>query len=247
MRPKTVRATRSLVLIAVLLMISGAAGSALGQGVDSAPAPEGFILSGVMLFDGGGGVAWLEEPTHTGNHVISVRTGESIGPYRLTRIMEDRVELEGPAGKVVVSIYSTQGGSKSTVAAASGARTVRPHAQNDSQRRMERRAERVAGQTPDSSLRRSNPMLSQVPTTGAKGNSGQGRGQGDQGSGQGDHGSGSDGKNAAADGSATAAAQSNANGTTRNIPLGDPSRNAFGSMRSGLSAPAVVAPPANGH
>ena len=76
---------------------------AAGFSRDAYAADPNFILSGVVFVEGGnGGRAWLQEPTLTQNEVVPLRPGESIGPYRLTAIQEDRVELQGPAGKVVV-------------------------------------------------------------------------------------------------------------------------------------------------
>src|SRR5262249_56548779 len=65
---------------------------------------EKFVLTGVVYVEGGRGVAWLEEPTFTGNKIVTLRQGDQIGPYRLTKILEDQVELEGPGGKVVVPL-----------------------------------------------------------------------------------------------------------------------------------------------
>jgi hypothetical protein len=60
-------------------------------------------LTGVVFVEGGtGGRAWLQEPTLTQNQVVPLRPGDSLGPYKLTKILEDRVELEGPTGKLVV-------------------------------------------------------------------------------------------------------------------------------------------------
>lgn len=107
--------------IAVVMMLSlfvgMAASAAHGQG-NGQPAAERFVLSGVIVFEGGGGLAWLQEPTLTGNSVVTVRPGDSVGPYRLTRILEDRIELEGPAGKVLVPIYGVHDAPGTAVASA---------------------------------------------------------------------------------------------------------------------------------
>ena len=92
----------ALVLVALIVTT---AGSGLAQGNAAA---ERFVLSGVMLFEGEPGLAWLQEPSLTGDRVVAVRPGESVGPYRLTRILDDRVELEGPSGRVLVPIYNAQ-------------------------------------------------------------------------------------------------------------------------------------------
>jgi hypothetical protein len=93
-------ATVSLVLLgAMVTMVSAKAG---------APAAE-FVLSGLVAFDNGEGVAWLQEPSLTQNKVVKLRRGDSVGPWKVTRILENRVELEGPAGKVLVPFGTTVG------------------------------------------------------------------------------------------------------------------------------------------
>jgi hypothetical protein len=102
--------------IVSLLMMTAAAGV---HAQNSPPAAEGFILSGVISVDGGGGFAWLQEPRLTNNQVVAVRRGETVGPYRLTEIFEDRVELEGPAGKLLVPLFNAQAAAPSQAVAAS--------------------------------------------------------------------------------------------------------------------------------
>ncbi len=86
------------------------------------PPGERFVLTGVVFGDGGRGLAWLQEPTFTNNLVVSVRVGDSVGPYRLTRISEYRVELEGPSGTVSIPLA----GSPATMTAAALPETVQP-------------------------------------------------------------------------------------------------------------------------
>jgi hypothetical protein len=105
----------------LLALLGAAAGNAYGQGVGQA-APEQFVLSGVVVFDGGGGLAWLQEPTLTQNRVIALRPGESIGSYRLEKIRDDRVELAGPGGTVLVPLYSTAPAAVASAAAPGPAR-----------------------------------------------------------------------------------------------------------------------------
>jgi hypothetical protein len=83
------------------LLVAAAAAGADAQSWD--PAGTRFTLSGVVVVEGGGR-AWLQEPTLTQNQTVAVRPGDSIGPYRLTKILEDRVELEGPGGKFSVML-----------------------------------------------------------------------------------------------------------------------------------------------
>ena len=98
----------------------GAAGAVSAQGL-AQPTAERFVLSGVILLDGERGWAWLEEPKLTGNQVVAVRTGGAIGPYRLTRVFDDRVELDGPSGKVLIPLYSPSGRGAASTAVASAA------------------------------------------------------------------------------------------------------------------------------
>jgi hypothetical protein len=70
---------------------------------------EKFVLTGVVYVEGGRGVAWLQEPTFTSNKIVTLRQGDQIGPYRLTKILEDQVELEGPGGKVAVPLAGAGG------------------------------------------------------------------------------------------------------------------------------------------
>ena len=90
---------RRLILTAAVLLVGGT------LAVSAEAADARFVLTGVVFVDGGdGGRAWLQEPTLTQNQVVTLRPGESIGPYRLTSIHEDRVEFQGPTGKLVVPL-----------------------------------------------------------------------------------------------------------------------------------------------
>jgi hypothetical protein len=89
------------------VLIGASAGSVDAQ--SGAPAGTQFMLTGVVVVEGGGGRAWLQEPTLTHNEIVTVRPGDSIGPYRLTKVLQDRVELEGPAGKFFVRLSGAPG------------------------------------------------------------------------------------------------------------------------------------------
>jgi hypothetical protein len=98
---------RILTVVAwAVVVIAGAAGAADAQ------TPR-FTLSGLVVVEGGGR-AWLQEPVLTQDQPVALRPGESIGPYRLTKILEDRVELSGPSGTFSVLLAGIQG---ATVAA----------------------------------------------------------------------------------------------------------------------------------
>lgn len=94
--------------------LSIVAGSAHAQAATTAA--EQFVLTGVVFVEGGGGLAWLQEPTLTNNKVIGVRPGDRVGPYRVTKILEDQVVLEGPSGTVFVPLAGGPG----TATAAAG-------------------------------------------------------------------------------------------------------------------------------
>ncbi len=106
--------TRSAMVIGALLAALGplsAAAQAPAPGQSARPAEERFVVVGLMLVDGAPGLAWLVEPRLTQNRAVAVRPGESVGPYQVTRILDDRVELTGPAGVVWVPVLTTGGGS----------------------------------------------------------------------------------------------------------------------------------------
>ena len=96
--------------------------AAVVGGADAQSGPR-FTLSGVVVVEGGGR-AWLQEPQLTKNQPVAVRPGESIGPYRLTKVLEDRVELEGPGGTISVLLAGVQ--APPTGAAASAPRPLPP-------------------------------------------------------------------------------------------------------------------------
>jgi hypothetical protein len=98
---------RRLILTAAALAVLILVGAFSADAQSTEPR---FILTGVVFVEGAtGGRAWLQEPTLTQNQIITVRRGDSIGPYRLTSIHEDRVEMEGPSGKVVVPLAGVAG------------------------------------------------------------------------------------------------------------------------------------------
>jgi hypothetical protein len=95
--------SKSLIIFAAFLMtVVGMAGVVDAQ-------TEKFVLTGVVYVEGGRGVAWIQEPTFTNNKIVTLRQGDSIGPYRLTKILEDQIELEGPGGKVAVPLAGSGG------------------------------------------------------------------------------------------------------------------------------------------
>ena len=82
-----------------------------------APGSERFVLTGMVVWSGNEGVAWLQEPDLTRNEMVALRIGERVGPWKLTRFLDNGVELEGPAGKVLIPLHNAGGGGGSAVAA----------------------------------------------------------------------------------------------------------------------------------
>lgn len=109
----------------VLLLLLGATGSGVSA-QPGGPGAERFVLTGMVVWSGKEGVAWLQEPDLTRNEIVTVRIGESVGPWKLTQFLENGVELDGPAGKVLVPLGApgpaVAAGAPANPAAASSAR-----------------------------------------------------------------------------------------------------------------------------
>jgi hypothetical protein len=108
-------------------VVAATATAALAEGKDQG---ERFVVTGVMVLANGKGLAWLQEPKFTGDRPVLVRAGERIGPYQVTAVLEDRVELEGPNGRVLVPLRNANGapavGSATPNASAAGPAVVPP-------------------------------------------------------------------------------------------------------------------------
>ncbi len=90
-------------------VIALAAASLVLLGATARASAAEFVLSGLVAYDNGDGVALLQEPNLTQNKIVTLHRGDSVGPWKLTRILEDRVELEGPGGKVFVALGTAVG------------------------------------------------------------------------------------------------------------------------------------------
>jgi len=51
----------------------------------------------------------MQEPNFTNNKVVTVRLGDSVGPYRVTKILTHQVELVGPGGTISVPLAGLPG------------------------------------------------------------------------------------------------------------------------------------------
>lgn len=111
---------RRLILIAATW--AAVVGLVAGSGEAQAPTSPGgqFFVVGVVMLEGGRDLAWIQEPNFTGNKVVTVRLGDSVGPYRVTKILTHQVELTGPGGTVSVPL----GGVPGAVSVASSAGTA---------------------------------------------------------------------------------------------------------------------------
>lgn len=95
--------SKHIVALFALLAVSIAADRAAAQDQSR------FFLNGVVTKPDGSSMALLSEPTLTQDRARFVREGDRIGPYRVAAIKEDRVELDGPSGKVIVRLSSSAG------------------------------------------------------------------------------------------------------------------------------------------
>ena len=110
---------KTAMISSVLLILLGATGSGVSA-QPGAPARERFVLTGMVVWSEKEGVAWLQEPEFTRNEIVTVRIGENVGPWKLTQFLENGVELDGPAGKVLVPL-GAPGSSAPASAVAAGA------------------------------------------------------------------------------------------------------------------------------
>lgn len=108
---------KTAIISSVLLILLAATGSEVSA-QPSAPGAERFVLTGMVVWSGKEGVAWLQEPDLTRNQIVTLRIGESVGPWKLTQFLENGVELDGPAGKVVVPLQNVGGGGSAVAAGA---------------------------------------------------------------------------------------------------------------------------------
>ena len=105
-------------IISVVLSILLGATSAAVSAQPGAPGAERFVLTGMVVWSGNEGVAWLQEPDLTRNEMVALRIGQSVGPWKLTRFLDNGIELEGPAGKVLIPLYNAGGGGTAVAAGA---------------------------------------------------------------------------------------------------------------------------------
>src|SRR5262245_7753141 len=105
-----------------LLVAAIVAVSLLANGAYAQDQPRFSVMGVVIKQDLS--LAWIGEPTYTKDNFVRVREGDRIGPYQVVKIREDRVELTGPAGSMVVRLSasapetSTQASSQAVSAAA---------------------------------------------------------------------------------------------------------------------------------
>jgi hypothetical protein len=65
-----------------------------------------FSVMGVVIRPGVS-IAWIGEPTLTKDNFVRVHEGQRIGPYQVVKILEDRVELTGPSGPIIVRLSAS--------------------------------------------------------------------------------------------------------------------------------------------
>ena len=149
---------RRLILIAATwaAVVGLVAGSAHAQ---SPTPPDGqFVLVGVVVLEGGSGLAFVQEPNFTNNKVVTVRLGDSVGPYRVTKILTHQVELTGPGGTVSVPLAGVPGAvSVASSAGASSAGTSSPGTSSPGTGQLSPPAARDSADGSDTSIPRGDP------------------------------------------------------------------------------------------
>ena len=121
-----------------MIMLGATAAGVAAQ--SSGPGAERFVLTGLVVWGGKEGVAWLQEPDLTRNQIVALRIGESVGPWKVSGFLDNGVELEGPAGKVIVPLQNVGAGGSAVAAGApagsapAAAPTARAVPQDDASR-----------------------------------------------------------------------------------------------------------------
>jgi hypothetical protein len=105
------------IISVVLFTLLGATGTGVSA-QPGAPGAERFVLTGLVVWSGNEGVAWLQEPDLTRNEIVALRIGQSVGPWKLTRFLDNGVELDGPVGKVLVPLQNVGAGGTAVAAGA---------------------------------------------------------------------------------------------------------------------------------
>jgi hypothetical protein len=70
--------------------------------------PEGLVLTGVVIA-GEKALGFVQDPKLTDNKIVAVRKGDTLGPYTVTAIESDRMNLEGPNGPVTIRLARQTG------------------------------------------------------------------------------------------------------------------------------------------
>jgi hypothetical protein len=97
-----------------------------------------FSVMGVVIRPGVS-IAWIGEPTLTKDNFVRVLEGQRIGPYQVVKILEDRVELTGPSGPMVVRLSSS--GSDTQPSSQTGSAVARPAPDPETEAAYARRKE----------------------------------------------------------------------------------------------------------
>jgi hypothetical protein len=108
-------------LILIAATWAAVVGLVVGSAHAQAPTEPGgrFSLIGVVMLEDGRNLAFIQEPNLTKDKVVIVRLGDTVGPYRVTKILTHQVELTGAGGAVVIPLAGLPGAVG--VASASGA------------------------------------------------------------------------------------------------------------------------------
>src|SRR5262249_61493760 len=77
-----------------------------------------FVLSGIVINAHGDARAILEEPQLTGGRSVLLKTGDTLGAYRVSSIGTDHAVLQGPGGELRILLSGISAPTGPTVARA---------------------------------------------------------------------------------------------------------------------------------
>ena len=74
------------------------------------PGPSvGLVLTGVVIA-GDRALGFVQDPNLTKNKIVTVRRGDTVGPYTVIAIESDRINLQGPTGLFTIRLARQTGG-----------------------------------------------------------------------------------------------------------------------------------------
>ena len=90
-------------------VLPGPVGRSISSPEYRPPGPSvGLVLTGVVIA-GDRALGFVQDPKLTNNKIVTVRTGDRVGPYTVIAIESDRINLEGPTGLFTIRLARQTG------------------------------------------------------------------------------------------------------------------------------------------